>query len=122
VRSADESKEDLAHSIARRDGINSGLVCVVTAVEPCWSYALFRDRDGQRLRLVPRMRKCLFIYHYRIHPVFGFLNARIQTWFPFQIQICLNGRVRHEALLIPSGDERAPPSGCRGSLAKLRAA
>jgi hypothetical protein len=27
-----------------------------------------------------------------IHPVFGFLNARIQTWFPFSIQICLNGR------------------------------
>jgi hypothetical protein len=27
-----------------------------------------------------------------IHPVFGFLNARIQTWFPFRIQICLNGR------------------------------
>ena len=22
----------------------------------------------------------------------GFLNARIQTWFPFSIQICLNGR------------------------------
>src|SRR5215469_7163186 len=36
--------------------------------------------------------KCLFLYHYQIHPVFGFLNARIQTWFPFSIQICLNGR------------------------------
>jgi hypothetical protein len=24
--------------------------------------------------------------------VFGFMNARIQTWFPFSIQICLNGR------------------------------
>jgi len=30
--------------------------------------------------------------HYAVHPVFGFLNARIQTWFPFSIQICLNGR------------------------------
>ena len=36
--------------------------------------------------------KCLFLYHYQIHPVFGFLNARIQTWFPFSVQICLNGR------------------------------
>ena len=22
----------------------------------------------------------------------GFMNARIQTWFPFPVQICLNGR------------------------------
>ena len=92
VRSAAESKEDLARGIATRDEISDGLVCVLTAVEPCWSYALFHDRDGQRLRLQPRMRKCLFIYHYRVHPVFGFLNARLQTWFPFQIQICVNGR------------------------------
>ena len=27
-----------------------------------------------------------------MHPVLGFMNARIQTWFPFRIQICLNGR------------------------------
>jgi len=28
---------------------------------------------------------------YSVHPVFGFLPVRIQTWFPFSIQICLNG-------------------------------
>jgi len=44
------------------------------------------------LELEPRLRKCLFLYHYSIHPRLGFLNARIQTWFPFSIQICLNGR------------------------------
>jgi hypothetical protein len=27
-----------------------------------------------------------------MHPTFGFMHARIQTWFPFSIQICLNGR------------------------------
>jgi hypothetical protein len=39
-----------------------------------------------------RPGKCLFLYHYQIHPILGFLHARIQTWFPFAIQICLNGR------------------------------
>jgi hypothetical protein len=38
------------------------------------------------------MRKCLFLYDYRIHPTLGFMHARIQTWFPFNIQVCLNGR------------------------------
>ncbi len=35
---------------------------------------------------------CLHIYHYLIHPVFGFMNVRLQTWFPLRIQICINGR------------------------------
>jgi hypothetical protein len=92
VGSAMVSKEELAREIATTDQITNGLVCLVTSVEPCWSFAVLRDRHTQQLQLLPRRRKCLFIYHYAIHPVFGFLNARIQTWFPFQIQICLNGR------------------------------
>jgi hypothetical protein len=65
---------------------------VLTSVEPCRSFEIYRDRDTKHLELQPRIRKCLFLYHYLVHPVFGFLNARIQTWFPFSIQICLNGR------------------------------
>jgi len=37
-------------------------------------------------------RKLPVIYHYGIHPEFGWMRARIQTWFPFHIQVCLNGR------------------------------
>jgi len=32
------------------------------------------------------------VYQYWQHPALGWLNARIQTWFPFSIQICMNGR------------------------------
>src|SRR5438445_11190318 len=46
----------------------------------------------KKLELKLRPGKCLFLYHYQVHPVFGFLNARIQTWFPFSIQVCMNGR------------------------------
>jgi hypothetical protein len=51
-----------------------------------------RNIAVEHLHLQRRVRKCLFLYQYAIHPVFGFLNARIQTWFPFSIQICMNGR------------------------------
>ena len=40
----------------------------------------------------PRSRKCLYVYQYWQHPVLGWLNARIGTWFPFSIQIRMNGR------------------------------
>jgi hypothetical protein len=90
--SSASSKEERARTIARQDGIEQGLICILTAVEPCLSYDIIRDRAAKRLRLLPRHRKCLYLYHYQIHPIFGFMHARIQTWFPFAIQICLNGR------------------------------
>jgi hypothetical protein len=86
------SKEDIARRICTEDGISHGLVCVLTCVEPCRTFEIYRNRDTKQLQLQPRVRKCLFLYHYAVHPVFGFLNARIQTWFPFSIQICVNGR------------------------------
>ena len=86
------SKEEIARGIAIEDDIRQGLVCVLTSVEPCRTFEIYRDRATKHLQLHPRLRKCLFLYHYLVHPVFGFLNARIQTWFPFSIQICLNGR------------------------------
>jgi hypothetical protein len=92
LASAKASKENIARGIAVEDGLRQGLVCVLTSVEPCRTFEIYRDRETKHLQLQPRVRKCLFIYHYTVHPVFGFLNARIQTWFPFSIQICLNGR------------------------------
>ena len=84
--------EDIARRSATEDGVSNGPVCVLTCVEPCRSFEIYRNRETKHLELQPRVRKCLFLYHYTVHPVFGFLNARIQTWFPFSIQIYMNGR------------------------------
>jgi len=92
LASSQASKEEIARSIAAQEGIRDGLVCVLSCVEPCWSFEIHRSREKKKLELEPRYRKCLFLYHYWMHPVFGFMNARIQTWFPFPVQICLNGR------------------------------
>jgi len=92
LTSSQVSKEEIARDIAATEGIRDGLVCVLSCVEPCWSFEIHRNREEKRLELEPRYRKCLFLYHYWMHPVFGFMNARIQTWFPFPVQICLNGR------------------------------
>ena len=75
------SKEDIARGIAAKDGITDGLVCVLTCVEPCRTFEIYRNRDTKQLQLQPRLRKCLFLYHYTVHPVFGFLNARLVPLF-----------------------------------------
>ncbi len=90
--SAGASKEKKARQIAERNGISEGSICLFTSVEPCRSYDIHRNREKRRLELKSRVRKCLFMYHYFLHPTFGFMSARIQTWFPFSIQICINGR------------------------------
>lgn len=92
LESASICKEEVALEIAQRDGIREGLICVLSSLEPCRAYYVFRNRDTKRLELQKRTRKCLHHYHYFFHPVFGFMHARIQTWFPFTIQVCLNGR------------------------------
>lgn len=85
-------KDDYARTIARRDGVTDGLICVLTCVEPCRSFEIYRNRGKKILELVARDRKCKFIYHYWIDRRFGFMSARVQTWFPFSLQVCVNGR------------------------------
>ena len=82
----------MSRAIAAEDRITDGLVGVLKSVEPCWSFDIHRNREKQKLELIVRERQCLFPYHSWMHPLFGFLNARIRSWFPFPIQICLNGR------------------------------
>ena len=112
LASSQVSKEEMARSIAAQEGIRDGLVCVLSCVEPCWSFEIHRNRQNKQLELEPRYRKCLFLYHYWMHPVFGFLNARIQTWFPFPIQICLNGREWLARQMEAAGLEYARQDNC----------
>lgn len=92
LASAKQNKEQVALEVAERDGVREGLVCILSSVEPCKAFDIYRNARTKHLDLVVRERKCLFYYHYRIDPVFGWMNARIQTWLPFNVQICLNGR------------------------------
>ena len=89
---SDISKEDLARQIARRDGIGAGLIAVFSAVEPCLSYSVRGDRQSRQIHLVLETRKCTHLYHYYQHPDFGLCHVRVQTWFPFTVDVCLNGR------------------------------
>jgi hypothetical protein len=88
----DVRKDDAAREIAARDRITSGPICVLRSVDPCMSFEIFKNRDTKKLEIRYRQRKCIHLYHYQIHPVFGFMHTRIQTWFPFRIHVCLNGR------------------------------
>ena len=92
LNSSQRSKEDMAKEVARRDGVTQGLIAILSAVEPCLSYSVRGQRESKEIHLALEQRKCLFFYHYFLHPLFGFMHARVQSWFPFTIDLCLNGR------------------------------
>ena len=92
MRSPKASKEEVARQIQQRDKIRQGLICVLSCVEPCMSYSVVPNGQTKELNLKLEQRQCLHLYHYWMHPVLGFMHGRIQTWFPFRIQMCMNGR------------------------------
>lgn len=85
-------KEDFARHIAERDGITEGLVCILTAVEPCMTFTVGPNREAKKLELRSFQGKCLHQYFYLIDPQLGWLNVRLQTWLPFTVHIVINGR------------------------------
>lgn len=87
-----QSKEAKAQEIAKSDNITEGLVCVFSVLETCNSFAVIGNHKTHRLQVLPRKRKCLHLYWYLIHPEFGWMHVRIQTWAPYGIQIYINGR------------------------------
>jgi hypothetical protein len=79
-------KDEIAQQIAAQRGIQQGPICALSTMEPSPTF----EHRGKYM--VARTRPCHVLYHYRIHPEWGWMSARIQTWFPFNIQVCLNGR------------------------------
>lgn len=92
IASPSASKEEVARKIADKDGVREGLICVLSAVEPCRSFRIARDAAQRKLVLQSALRKCLHYYFYWIHSQWGFCHARVQTWLPMNVWFCINGR------------------------------
>lgn len=85
------SKEEVARDIAVRDDVTHGLVCVLATPELCTSVTVRHDRATSRMQVVRKQTKCDHLYYYFIDEELGWLHVKIQTWFPFDVQIWVNG-------------------------------
>jgi hypothetical protein len=92
VNSSRQNKEHIALDVARQDKVKEGLIATLSCVESCRSYGIEASRERKEINLKVEERKCLHFYQYMFHPEFGFMYGRLQTWFPFKIEIYLNGR------------------------------
>jgi len=92
IPSPRERKEELAHARMREKGVACGPVGVWSCTESCRTFRAAFDPGAGRPRLRPEHGKCKHLYFYHNHAVYGFMSVRLQTWFPYEIQIALNGR------------------------------
>jgi len=83
-------KESVARERQQEKGISVGLIGAWSCVEACGSYRLVPAKGAPRLRYV--QTRCKHLYLYLDHKDYGFMSIRIQTWFPYRIQIAMNGR------------------------------
>lgn len=93
VRSSRVDKEALARKLAAEKGVaEDGSICLLSAMEMCMAPKVAGNRATKRLELQIVPRKCIFLYSYFDHPRVGFGHVRLQTWAPYSVKICLNGR------------------------------
>ncbi len=85
-------KEAWARQVAQRDGIRQGLIGVLKSVECCWSYQVGPNRAKKKLELRGGPMKCLHYYHYFQDAAVGLVYVRLQSWFPFNVHVGMNGR------------------------------
>jgi hypothetical protein len=85
-------KDAKIKAILKQRGDHPGLVAVLTTLEVDNSFDLQKDSVTKKTVLVARRRKCLHIYFYAIDEQLGLYYFRLQTFFPFKVQIYFNGR------------------------------
>jgi hypothetical protein len=92
IASSHTRKEELAHARQKEIGIAAGLIGVWSCTEAGLSYRAAFDRERGFPQLRTDATRCRHLYFYYDHPAYGFMSVRLQTWFPYPIQIAVNGR------------------------------
>jgi hypothetical protein len=87
-----DKKEKLARKVQLTQGITDGTVAFFSCLEPCQIWKVRGNRKARKLVPVWSRGQCLHLYRYIDDPRFGFMHVRLQTWFPFTIQVWMNGR------------------------------
>jgi hypothetical protein len=86
IRNPKLDKDERARELAAQRKIESGPICAFSTMEPGPTFEYVQSRIAYRIR------PCHVLYQYQKHPELGFMYARIQTWFPFHMQVGINGR------------------------------
>ena len=81
LRDPNVDKDRMARELAAKPRIESGLVCALSVMEPSPTFEYVKSK------IAVRLRPCHMFYQYQKHPQLGWMYARVQSWFPFNMQV-----------------------------------
>jgi hypothetical protein len=82
-------KDKRVDEILRKRPILEGLVCVLCCMECCPCFKMVSGKDRPRLVSARRVQRVLYFYF--LDPDLGLISIRLTTWFPFTVQVYVNG-------------------------------
>ena len=85
-------KEEFVRNIFDQNSDKIGLITALSTVEICNTMTVKPNKETQQLEVTTRPTKCKHYYFYYNDKEFGFMYLKIQTWFPYNVQIYINGR------------------------------
>ena len=91
IRKRNVRQEDLVKQALTKRGEHPGLVCILSALEPCSTYQPWHDKATGKTFLRPGDGKRLHYYFYFIDEELGLCYVSVSTWLPRRLQIYFNG-------------------------------
>ena len=95
LKQANTNKDELARAEWEKNPNKYGLVAAFSAVELCRTMTVVPNHETKKLEIISKNTKCKHYYFYFNDKEFGWMFLKIQTWFPYNVQIYING---HEYL------------------------
>ena len=92
LKSSKEDKQLLAQQALEQSNNKVGLIAAFSAVELCKISTIQGNKITKRLEPTCRNTKCKHYYLYYNDKKFGLMFFKIQTWFPYNVQVYINGR------------------------------
>jgi hypothetical protein len=85
-------KNEIARQSLLENPSHNGLVPAFSVVELCNTMTVKPNKETKLLEVTSRPTKCKHYYLYYNDMEFGWMFLKIQTWFPYNVQIYINGR------------------------------
>ena len=85
-------KDEIARKAFDNNPNKVGLISCLSTVEICNTMTVKPNHETQKLEVTSRPTKCKHYYFYYNDEEFGWMFLKIQTWFPYNVQIYINGR------------------------------
>ena len=92
ISSSKIDKQEIAQKELEKRKYKKGLIIAFSVLEICNVMTVVSNAETKKLEIVSKERKCKHYYLYYNHRVFGFMFIKIQTTFPYNIGIYINGR------------------------------